>query len=85
MINWQKYAKVLVDYSTKVKENDLVVIRGDVQAQPLILAIYDEVLKRGANPIVRLAMEGTAESFFKYYIFRYFNFWQVFFINPFYG
>lgn len=62
---WTKYAQVLVDYSTKVKKGDLVVIRGDAQAQPLIQAVYEEVMKKGAHPVVRVSLEGINETFFK--------------------
>ena len=44
---WQKYAKVLVEYSTDVKKDDFVIIRAESQAQPLIKAVYEEVLKKG--------------------------------------
>ena len=43
---WQKYAKVLVEYSTKIKKDDKVIIRAEAQAQPLVKAVYEEVLKR---------------------------------------
>ncbi len=62
---WQKYAKVLVEYSTDVKKGDIVIIRGDAQAQPLIAAVYEEVLKRGGNPITRISIQGTSEKFFQ--------------------
>ncbi|OGI03012.1 MAG: hypothetical protein A2Y25_03715 [Candidatus Melainabacteria bacterium GWF2_37_15] len=62
---WQKYAKVLVEYSTGVKKDDLVIISSDTQARPLILAVYDEVLKKGAHPIIRLALDGQKEIYFK--------------------
>ena len=63
---WQKYAKVLVEYSTDVQKGDLVIIRGESQAQPLIKAVYEEVLKKGANPICRISIPGLTESYFKY-------------------
>ncbi len=62
---WKKYAKVLVEYSTNVKKDDLVIISSDVQAKPLILAVYEEVLKKGAHPIVKLGLEGQREIYFK--------------------
>ncbi len=62
---WQKYAKVLVEYSTGVKKDDLVIISSDVQAQPLILAVYEEVLKKGAHPEIKLGLEGQKEIYFK--------------------
>jgi len=62
-----KYADVLVNYSTKVSKNDLVIIyaRG-YEAQPLIKEIYKLCLKNGANPIVRTSMDEIAETFIKY-------------------
>jgi len=62
---WTKYANVLVDYCTKVKEEDLVIISAEAQAKPLILAVYEEVLKRGAFPIIRTRLDGQSETFFK--------------------
>lgn len=63
----EKYADVLVNYSTKVKKNDLVVIyaRG-YDAQPLIKEIYKLCLINGANPIVRTSMDELGELFIKY-------------------
>jgi len=62
---WKKYAKVLVEYSTNVKKGDHVFIRGDAQAQPLIKAVYETVLERGAYPLTRISVSGLQESFFK--------------------
>ncbi len=64
---WEKYAKVLVDYSTKVKKDDLVIIRATShEAQPLVKEIYKQVLQKGANPIVRTMMDGLGETFIKF-------------------
>lgn len=62
-----KYADVLVNYSTKVSKNDLVIIyaRG-YEAQPLVKEIYKLCLINGANPIVRTSMDELAETFIKY-------------------
>jgi len=62
-----KYADVLVNYSTKVSKGDLVIIyaRGYV-AQPLVKEIYKLCLQNGANPIVRTSMDELAETFIKY-------------------
>ena len=63
----EKYACVLVDYSTKVKEGDLVIIRTDSPlSQPLIKEIYKLCLKRGAHPLVRSGMGELSETFIKY-------------------
>ena len=63
---YQKYADVLVNYSTKVKKGDLVLIKAESYlAEPLIKEIYKLVLKNGANPIVRCGLEGLSEIFIK--------------------
>ena len=64
---WEKYAEVLVDYSTKVKKGDLVIIRAtSPEAQPLVKEIYKQVLLKGANPVVKTSLEGLGETFIKY-------------------
>lgn len=63
---FEKYASVLVNYSTKVKENDLVLIKAESHlAEPLIKEIYRAVIKNGAHPIVRCAIDGLNEIFLK--------------------
>ncbi|MBR3605670.1 MAG: aminopeptidase [Candidatus Gastranaerophilales bacterium] len=62
-----KYADVLVNYSTRVSKGDLVIIyaRG-YKSQPLVKEIYKLCLQNGANPIVRTSMDELAETFIKY-------------------
>ena len=43
-------AKILVSYSTKVGEGDTCLIEGPTAAEPLIAAVYEEVLKAGRQP-----------------------------------
>lgn len=64
---WEKYAKVLVDYSVKVQKGELTIIRTDsYQSQPLIKEIYKQVLLKGAFPIVRMGCEGLNETYIKH-------------------
>ena len=63
----EKYAEILVDYSTKVQKGDLVIIRAEsTLCQPLVKEVYKWVLMRGAHPVVRCSIEGLAEDFIKY-------------------
>jgi aminopeptidase len=62
----QGLAKILVGYSTEVKEGDVVSIDGESAAAPLILAVYEEVLKAGANPILNVALDGQIAAYFKH-------------------
>ena len=46
----ENLAKILVGYSTEVKEGEVVSIDGESAAEPLLLAVYEEVLKAGGQP-----------------------------------
>ena len=64
---WDKYAEVLVDYSTNVQKGDLVQIRGtSVYTKDLVKAVYKRVLERGGHPIVRTSIEDLTDTFIKY-------------------
>ena len=58
-------AQILVRYSTKVKKGDVCVIRGPTTAEPLVQAVYEEVLRAGGLPIMQLSTEGAAPAFFE--------------------
>ena len=49
----ERFAQVLVDYSTRVGEGDLVLIESTPLAAPLIRALYRRVVQAGAHPEVR--------------------------------
>lgn len=64
---WEKYAKVLVDYSTDVKKGDLVIIRAtSPMAENLVKEVYKRVLQKGANPILRTSISDMSDLFIKY-------------------
>ena len=64
---WEKYAKVLVDYSVRVEKGDLTVIStSSYESQPLVKQIYKQVLLKGGYPVVRCGMPGIQETFIKY-------------------
>jgi len=57
----ENLAKILVNYSTKVKEGEKVMIRGfplDPIATPLIKEIYREVIRAGGHPHIAVDLEG---------------------------
>jgi aminopeptidase len=62
----QNLAKILVGYSTKVKEGEVVSIDGENAAAPLLLAVYEEVLKAGGNPVLNVALDGQIVAYFKH-------------------
>jgi len=59
-------AKILVDYSVEVKPNQLVRISGGPEGAPLILAVYQKVLERGAHPFLQVEPEEAEDLFYTY-------------------
>jgi aminopeptidase len=59
-------AKILVDYSVEVRPNQLVRIAGAPEGAPLILAVYQKVLERGAHPFLLVEPGEAEEIFYKY-------------------
>jgi aminopeptidase len=58
-------ARILVGYSTGVKEGETCVIEGPSAGEPLIAAVYEEVLRAGGHPVVAMSIEGQPATFFK--------------------
>ena len=50
MTLYERWAKVLVEYSTGVRPGDEVFIQGGVAAEALLRAIYREVIRAGGKP-----------------------------------
>lgn len=61
-----KLARLLVEYSTEVKERDAVIIQGSIAAEPLLREIYREVLCQGAHPHLRIELEDQGYLFFSH-------------------
>ena len=53
-------AQILVRYSTEVQKGDVCVIQSTTAAEPLVQAVYEEVLQAGGLPIVQLSDRGRA-------------------------
>ena len=57
-------AKILVRYSTRVEKGDVCVIQGTTTAEPLVQAVYEEVLRAGGLPVMQLTTDGAAAAFY---------------------
>jgi aminopeptidase len=57
-------ARILVRYSTRVGEGDVCVVQGSTSAEPLVQAVYEEVLRAGGLPVVQLTPENAAAAFY---------------------
>jgi aminopeptidase len=58
-------ARILVRYSTEVEQGDVCAIQSTTSAEPLVQAVYEEVLRAGGLPIVQLATEGAQAAFYE--------------------
>jgi aminopeptidase len=58
----ERLAQVLVDYSTGVREGDLVLLESTPQAAPLLRALYRRVLAAGGHPQLRIGLDSAAET-----------------------
>jgi len=61
----ERFAKVLVEYSARLKPGDRVLIEGTTAAEPLVQAVYQHALEVGANPHVLLEFPEQQEIFFR--------------------
>ena len=62
----KKAAKVIVDYSTKIKRGDYVQIISDPAAQEMVLEVYKQVLLKGAYPKVKISLPGMGYTYYKH-------------------
>jgi aminopeptidase len=62
----QKFAQILVDHSSGVKQGDIVAITSSTAAVPLVRELYRFILKRGGHPHFLLDFPGQEEIFFEY-------------------
>jgi aminopeptidase len=58
-------AQILVRYSTKVQRGDVCVIQGTTTGEPLLQAVYEEVLRAGGQPVMQLTTEAAQAAFFE--------------------
>lgn len=62
----EKLAKVLVNYSLKIKKGDFFVISGSTVTEPLMLAVYKEALLAGGNPFLAAYIDDAYELMIKH-------------------
>jgi aminopeptidase len=58
-------AQILVRYSTRVGKGDVCVIQSTTPAEPLVQAVYEEVLRAGGLAVMQLTTEAAQASFFE--------------------
>jgi aminopeptidase len=58
-------AQILVRYSTNVQKGDVCVIQASTAAEPLVNAVFEEILRAGGHPVLNLSTEDQMASFFE--------------------
>ena len=68
MINlfYEKLARLVVQYSIKVKKGDRIFINGPAFAKELFQALYVEITKSGGHSLLLPRIEGIEELKYKY-------------------
>ena len=61
----QKLAELLVHYSVKARPGETVMIRANDLAKPLVIALYKEILRAGANPRLSVGLDELNEIFYR--------------------
>jgi aminopeptidase len=61
----KKLAKIVVDYSLDVQHDENVIISGSTEAEPFIIALYEEILIKGGHPVLKVTLPGLTEIFYK--------------------
>jgi aminopeptidase len=58
-------AQILVRYSTKVQPGETCAIRATTNAEPLVQAIYEEILRAGGHPFLALSPVEALPAFYE--------------------
>lgn len=61
---YEKYAKLLVNYSLELKKGDKLLIHSSYLAEDLLKEVYREALAAGAHPEFRIGLNGTDKIFY---------------------
>ncbi|HYE10314.1 MAG TPA: aminopeptidase [Patescibacteria group bacterium] len=60
-----KFAKVLVNYSLRLKKGDFFIIEGSMVSEQLLKEVYKEAILVGAHPFINVNIEGITEIMLK--------------------
>ena len=61
----QRFAELLARYSIYAKPKETIGVEGPSEAEPLFEALYEELLKAGAYPVVRITPSSFTDRFFR--------------------
>lgn len=62
----QKLARILVEHSTRIQPGDRVAIEASTVAEPLVRALFEEILKKGGLPYPLISLDDEEELLFSF-------------------
>jgi len=62
----ESFARILVDYCTRIVPNDRVFIETNTDALPILQEVFKQVLERGGRPYLQMEFPEQRELYFQY-------------------
>lgn len=62
----EKLARLITEHSLGLKKGDIVMLKAETTAEPLIKAFYKQIILMGAHPLLRLFLPESTEYLAKY-------------------
>ncbi len=62
----ESFARILVDYSTRIVPGDRVFIEASTEALPMVQEVFKQVLQRGGRPYLQMEFPEQRELYFAY-------------------
>lgn len=61
----KKLASILTDYSVKIKKGDIISVSCSPEAEPLVIEVCKNILKKGAIPKLNVGLNGFAKVYYE--------------------
>jgi aminopeptidase len=62
----QNFARILVEYSTRIKAGDRVFIEATTEALPMVQEVYKQIVEKGGHPYIQMEFPEQQELFYEY-------------------
>lgn len=62
----ENFARILVDYSTRIVPGDRVFIESSTEALPMVREVYRQIVERGGHPYLHMSFPEQQELFYSY-------------------